>query len=404
MCVILYKPRHAEVNYDDLEKCFKRNDDGAGFVYAHEGKLYTEKGFFHFSELEERVKLIPKGAPALIHCRIGTSGANDKRNCHPFKVRSDLSLVHNGVMTRYVHKDFDGSDTMFFTKKVLGPIARRTNGFLIGRAGRSLIEELTGTGNKIALINKDGKVMRSYPDAWTRVGQLFYSNTHWQPYTTTKTRATTYGSGYGYGYSYGTGPKERFALTYYAYSNITKSHTIYKTTEDVEKFFENKENHNQVYNGRCGNTYGYYFCKNEDIFFVRRGSINMMPVAWKKTNSQTKFTCDTCMRKRLKVTDGAAINKQAHTVGYSVGKVLDISNTSECELCGTGLTNWIMYHRNAPKWKQHFFELADLFWIKDKGVIDDVLMGKEDIWDALSEQWMEEGKDGKQKTLALATA
>ena len=61
MCIIAAKP--AGVNMPDdriLENMWNRNDDGAGFMYAINGKVYIEKGFMRYKDLKTRLNQLGK--------------------------------------------------------------------------------------------------------------------------------------------------------------------------------------------------------------------------------------------------------------------------------------------------------------------------------------------------------
>ena len=50
MCIIVVKPSSVVVSRSILENCFANNPDGAGYMFANEGKVLIKKGFFDFGE------------------------------------------------------------------------------------------------------------------------------------------------------------------------------------------------------------------------------------------------------------------------------------------------------------------------------------------------------------------
>ena len=95
MCVILVKERGIEIPTKGvLESCWKRNPDGAGFMFNDCDKVVIMKGFMTFEEFYLRLQtandfyhLKEKGL--VIHFRIATSGLKDKGNCHPYPISND---------------------------------------------------------------------------------------------------------------------------------------------------------------------------------------------------------------------------------------------------------------------------------------------------------------------------
>ena len=90
---------------DILESCWKRNPDGAGFMFNDCDKVVIMKGFMTFEEFYLRLQtanefyhLKEKGL--VIHFRIATSGLKDKGNCHPYPISNDnLDLRKSSVLS-----------------------------------------------------------------------------------------------------------------------------------------------------------------------------------------------------------------------------------------------------------------------------------------------------------------
>ena len=76
MCVIAYKPRNVEVDMEVLKNCWDKNSDGAGLMFAENGKLKIAKGFMKWRSFRRYIK--KRGMktftdlPVAFHFRIAT--------------------------------------------------------------------------------------------------------------------------------------------------------------------------------------------------------------------------------------------------------------------------------------------------------------------------------------------
>jgi len=91
MCVIVRKPKNVSVSIETLRNCWQSNKDGAGFMYAENGKLIFKKGLMTFkSFLTEYRACNPLGKEILIHFRFATHGAVANEQTHPFIIHGDI--------------------------------------------------------------------------------------------------------------------------------------------------------------------------------------------------------------------------------------------------------------------------------------------------------------------------
>lgn len=92
MCIIAVKK--AGIAMPDskvLDEMSWNNNDGAGFMYLHEGMVHIRKGYMKFLDFSNAIKDIDndiglKDRPVIMHFRIGTHGKNVPENTHPFPV------------------------------------------------------------------------------------------------------------------------------------------------------------------------------------------------------------------------------------------------------------------------------------------------------------------------------
>lgn len=191
MCVILVKERGIELPTKDiLESCWKRNPDGAGFMFKDCDKVVIMKGFMTFEEFYLRLQtanefyhLKEKGL--VIHFRIATSGLKDKGNCHPYPISNDnldlrksfitteLGIAHNGIIRSYNGKNNILNDTQLFIKNDLFELNSLDKKFYKNVIFQSMIERLID-GSRLVFLNKKGEIIKL--GNWFHNGNYYFSN------------------------------------------------------------------------------------------------------------------------------------------------------------------------------------------------------------------------------------
>lgn len=191
MCVILVKERGIELPTKGvLESCWKRNPDGAGFMFNDSNKVVIMKGFMTFEEFYLRLQtanefyhLKEKGL--VIHFRIATSGLKDKGNCHPYPISNDnlvlrksfitteLGIAHNGIIRSYNGKDKILNDTQLFIKNDLFELNSLDKKFYKNVIFQSMIERLID-GSRLVFLNEKGEIIKL--GNWFRDGNYYFSN------------------------------------------------------------------------------------------------------------------------------------------------------------------------------------------------------------------------------------
>lgn len=191
MCVILVKERGIELPTKDiLESCWKRNPDGAGFMFNDCDKVVIMKGFMTFEEFYLRLQtanefyhLKEKGL--VIHFRIATSGLKDKGNCHPYPISNDnldlrksfitteLGIAHNGIIRSYNGKNNILNDTQLFIKNDLFELNSLDKKFYKNVIFQSMIERLID-GSRLVFLNKKGEIIKL--GKWFHNGNYYFSN------------------------------------------------------------------------------------------------------------------------------------------------------------------------------------------------------------------------------------
>lgn len=178
MCVIAYVPKEKNVSDGDLEKCYEKNSDSIGYMFAHGGKIHIRKfldfDLFLDSYKKEKEKYV---ADFALHFRIKTSGKIDLENCHPFLVGSQFALMHNGVISG-IGNDTK-SDTNIFATEILGPLIEKYSGLLEEPVFRTIVGSAIGPYNKLVLMKNDGSAYIVHEKQGDWIDGVWYSNKLW---------------------------------------------------------------------------------------------------------------------------------------------------------------------------------------------------------------------------------
>lgn len=193
MCIILTLDagtRPAESEFRTLlETCWANNPDGAGFMFALNGKVHGHKGFMEFTDLWDALMGAPESCPLVIHFRIATSGGVNPECTHPYPVSNNIrqlhalrwtssaGIAHNGVIYGMFTDSKRGiSDTVFYTKTIVSTVKATCTGrktiATSKRAARMLDE--TCDGSRLAVLDKDGNLARI--GRWEKVAPGIYAS------------------------------------------------------------------------------------------------------------------------------------------------------------------------------------------------------------------------------------
>lgn len=244
MCIIVFKPRKVSFpSREILENCFLNNDDGAGYMYAYNNRVFIRKGFMNFEDFwknlnEDRKKVGDKNA-FVMHFRITTQGGVKKHLCHPYPLSKDMNklkwlrlnceigVAHNGIISltsdsgtytydsskkTYIKstKELDHNDTMKFITDYLSLIIKDKDFYkdkdtleLIAKLCQSKLAILDGTGHCELIGN-----------GWVKNDGCYFSNSSFQ-------KSVFIGSGWG---SYYNNTGDMFDEWEYYYNDSTKEY------------------------------------------------------------------------------------------------------------------------------------------------------------------------------------
>jgi len=215
MCVIVYKPRDVEIDMKVLYECWESNSDGAGLMFAEDGKLKVAKGFMKWRSLKRYIKKTGinrlNALPICFHFRIATHGTVTERNCHPFSVDENMAMAHNGVisgMSKYIDEDEDVSDSEMFLRRYVRDAFSilHIKNMQKGEPINDLFASFIGA-NKLLFMDNDGEVaiVNETQGSWPKAGLgegMWFSNTHWKPWpkpAKSPAYTPTTHKGYGFG-------------------------------------------------------------------------------------------------------------------------------------------------------------------------------------------------------------
>ena len=99
MCVIIYKDKKTNLDFETVRLAYDTNPDGVG-VAINDGDTWTIKKYMYPTKQQLRsICNSLQDKEAILHFRIATSGGINIDNCQPFLFDNDQQvLFHNGVV------------------------------------------------------------------------------------------------------------------------------------------------------------------------------------------------------------------------------------------------------------------------------------------------------------------
>ena len=178
MCIaILNKSSMLEESV--FENSFENNPDGCGMAYVIHGKVRVIHNLTSWKSLYEeyqQVRPLTK-SPIMIHFRIGTSGAKDERNLHPFMVTKDMALIHNGMVS-YSPIEKDKSDTWHFVEFL--KTLKNPHNLLYSQSVESQMISAITTGSKLCFLHRNGSFNIINEKAGSWKDDTWYSNNSYE--------------------------------------------------------------------------------------------------------------------------------------------------------------------------------------------------------------------------------
>ena len=200
---------------------WENNPDGAGFMFARNGKVHIRKGFMTFDEMEtaiENLDFDPKDVQFIMHYRIGTHGGNIPQNTHPFPVSArvrpmqelkydcELAFAHNGIINSVEMIKKSISDTMEYGRQILADLLRLDVEFYKRPSIQMLIEESIN-GSRMVFLNGKSEIVKLGSWVEGEDGCLYSNTTYkdWRKKYAPKPKSYWYSDDYKWNTAYSDG-------------------------------------------------------------------------------------------------------------------------------------------------------------------------------------------------------
>jgi len=183
MCLIITSQNGSKPIMEDILSGWKSNPHSWGIMTTRGRHIATSKGF-DTASLIRAVNLLG-GSPWAIHFRYATHGKVDTVNAHPFKLRKNLYMMHNGIINIDTSSDETKSDTWHYAQylKDYGITADKLD--LLG------VGEEIGPGNKVVFMDSHGTISIANEKSGLWVDDQWYSNGYSRAITESYSRAVS---------------------------------------------------------------------------------------------------------------------------------------------------------------------------------------------------------------------
>lgn len=191
MCIIAVYPKGTKPDKKTLETMIRNNPDGVGVAYNTGREVVFKKGLESAEQVLNFYNQNKREIDFFVfHARIATSGGVSAEKCHPFPLTANLQLLnvtsgrtatplcfHNGVFNIPVETGLN--DTQTLIKNCLAPLYKLDKKGVKNGKYIPLIRQLT-TGSRFVILTASGVQVFG---SWEQDKGVYYSNTHYKPYT-----------------------------------------------------------------------------------------------------------------------------------------------------------------------------------------------------------------------------
>ena len=171
MCVICASPAGVrQPSISEIKRMFRQNPDGAGYMFARNGKVAIHKGYMDVADFLDAIRSERFTAKdsVVYHFRISTQAGVNPAMTHPFPLSNQLEVMkaldvvcgcgiaHNGIIrltTDPNEKEY--SDTALFIAEYLSKYIRRPSD-LLSQPLLNMVEHLIRS--KMAILDGSGYI------------------------------------------------------------------------------------------------------------------------------------------------------------------------------------------------------------------------------------------------------
>jgi predicted glutamine amidotransferase len=180
MCLIIYKPRHAEVPLDLLRSAAEHNPDGFGLMsFAGSNGVNVKRRRTTCFKALCRAYRRMVNQECVIHLRLRTQGDITAANTHPFRLTPDLYMAHNGTLDIACRVQ-GRSDSWHAANDYLGPILRNNPDLLYSQGFQKLLKAWIGPNNRFVFMDaRRQKTVIVNREHGVEFRGLWLSNTRW---------------------------------------------------------------------------------------------------------------------------------------------------------------------------------------------------------------------------------
>lgn len=195
MCIIAAKPAGVKLpTAETIRAMWAANPDGAGIMWADEGRVHIRKGFMHRRDFLAAIDVLTatvdlERVSVVLHFRVRTHGKTAPECCHPFPLSGSLAtlkkldctarvgVAHNGIIPG-VDPAMGISDTMQFIVDFLAPLAKGAPTWYKDKNLRRAVEAVAQS--RLAVLAADG-TLTTLGQGWTTCDGIAYSNGSYRP-------------------------------------------------------------------------------------------------------------------------------------------------------------------------------------------------------------------------------
>lgn len=178
MCLIACSPKGLMVDRSILAYAYNKNPDGIGIMSINGIEKYMGKKALKRARRYIETYLVPDNTPYAVHFRWATHGNVQMSNTHPYEAPTGNHWVmHNGIISlTTAESTAEESDTAVFVRKYMTDVPGFDEIEYFNKLARTI-----GYGNKLCIMDSNGKFMLVNDDAGTWIDGIWFSNTYSLP-------------------------------------------------------------------------------------------------------------------------------------------------------------------------------------------------------------------------------